>query len=96
MEREHIAVQNVKDLQTSGKHWLEDVLGQRLRDNQQVFIMVFTPGVVPSDAARREAIPGLQQTWDQVERHQREHGITGEEFDAAVDEAVQDIRRREP
>src|SRR5207249_3964395 len=55
MEHELLTIQNVKDLQDGGKRWLENVLGQHLRENQQVFIMVFTPGVEPDEAARRGA-----------------------------------------
>ena len=93
---ESIAVKNVKDLQETGKHWLEGVLGQHLQENQQVFIMLFTPGVEPDEATRRKAIEGLQETWSQVDQHVRDHGISDAEFDAAVDEAMEHVRRREP
>ena len=96
MERTPVSIQSVKDIQDSGKRWLEELLGQRLRENQQVFIMVFTPGIPPTEAARQEARAGLEQTWAKVERHMQDQGVTGEEFDAAVDEAVDQIRRREP
>jgi hypothetical protein len=92
MEREAIAVQSVKDLQASGKRWLEDVLGRHLEENQRVFIMVFTPGVIPSDAARREALAGLEATWADVEKHRKEHGIDDKDFDSAVDEAMRHLR----
>lgn len=96
MEREPVAVQSVKDIQASGKRWLEDVLGRQLESNQQVFIMVFTPGVVPSDERRREALAGLERTWEQVEKHMKAHGITADEFDTAVDEAMEHVRPWKP
>jgi hypothetical protein len=52
MEHEPLTIQSVKDLQDSGKRWLENVLGQHLKENQQVFIMVFTPGVEPDEASQ--------------------------------------------
>lgn len=95
MDRE-IALQSVKDIQPTGKHWLEDVLGQHLRDNQQVFIMVFTPGAEPTETARARARAGLEQTWSRVEKHLQEHGISEADFDEAVDEAAREVRRRQP
>jgi hypothetical protein len=96
MEREPITVQSVKDIQANGKRWLEDVFGRHLQDSEKVFIMVFTPGVTPSAVARQEALAGLEATWAQVDKHRREHGISDEEFDAAVDEAMEQVRPRKP
>lgn len=72
---------------------MEGLLGQHLSDNQQVFIMAFTPSVVPGDTARQKARAGLEQTWERVRRHRREQGITDQEFDDAVDEAMRHTRR---
>ncbi len=96
MEHELLTVQNVKDLQDGGKRWLENVLGQHLKESQQVFIMVFTPGVEPDEAWRRQALASVKQTMTQVEKNLAEQGVTDEEFNAAADAAMEDVRRREP
>lgn len=96
MEHELLTVQNVKDLQDGGKRWLENVLGQHLKESQQVFIMVFTPGIEPDEASRRQALASVKQTMTQVEKNLAEQGVTDEEFNAAADEAMEDVRRREP
>jgi hypothetical protein len=96
MQHELLTVQNVKDLQNGAKRWLEDVLGQHLKESQQVFIMAFTPGVEPGEAARRRALASAESTMAQVEKNLTEKGVTGEEFDALVDEAMEQVRRREP
>src|ERR1019366_2370628 len=96
MEKEPLTIQCVKDLQDSGKRWLENVLGQHLKENQQVFIMVFTPGVEPDEASRRQALANVKQTMTQVESNLAVEGATGAEFDAALDEAMEDVRRRDP
>ena len=95
MEKEPLTIQSVRDLQDSGKRWLENVLGQHLKENQQVFIMVFTPGVEPDEASRRQALANVKQTMTHVESNLAIGGVTGEEFDAAVDEAMEGVRRRD-
>lgn len=96
MENELLTVQNVKDLQDSGKRWLEGVLGHNLKESQQVFIMVFTPGVQPDEATRRQALAGVERTMAEVGKNLTDQGVTDEEFESAVDEAMEDVRRREP
>jgi hypothetical protein len=94
MENELIAVQNLKELQDSGKQWLEGILGRQLRDNQQVYIMVFTPGIEPNATARRNGLANWERITSSVEQHLQENGVTGEEFDAAVDETMEQVRLR--
>ena len=95
MEHQRLTVQNVKDLQDGGKRWLENVLGQHLKESQQVFIMVFTPSIEPDEATRRQALASVQQITIQVENNLTEQGVTSDDFDAAADEAMDDVRRRE-
>jgi hypothetical protein len=95
MEHEPLTVQSVKDLQDTGKRWLEGILGQHLKENQQVFIMVFTPGIDPDEATRRQSLTRAKATMAQVEKNLAAHGVAGDEFDAAVDEAMEHVRRRE-
>lgn len=89
-----VAVRNVNQLPNDEKRSLESLVGRQLEDNQQVFIMAFTPGVAPSDGARAEAAAGLAQTWQSVGQHMQQHGVTDEQFDAAADEAVEHVRHR--
>lgn len=93
MEREPI-VQSVKDIQATGKRWLEDLLGRKLLENQQVFIMVLSPGLEPDESARRQARAGLEATFQKTEAYAAEHGIADEEIDAAIREAREHVRSR--
>ena len=95
MEHELVTVQKVNTLQDGGKRWLENVLGEHLKESQQVFIMVFTPGVLPDAATRRSSLASVKQTMAQVEKTLADEGVTDEEFDAAVDEAMEYVRPRE-
>jgi hypothetical protein len=95
MEHELFTVQKVNDLQDNGKRWLENVLGEHLKENQQVFIMVFTPGAQPDEASRRLALASVKQTMSTVEKNLSAAGVSAEEFDATVDQAMEDVRRRQ-
>jgi hypothetical protein len=84
---------NVSELTASNKQSLEAVLGRPLQGHQRVFIRVFDEAVVPDEATRRAAMQDLEQLLDKADQHAREHGITAEEADAAVEEAMQHVRR---
>ena len=92
---EQVTLNNVSDIQADKRLWLEGLLGQQLRENQQVFIMVFTPGAVPDEVTRRAATARIERTLDAAERHAVERGITAEDADEAVAEAMEHIRSRQ-
>jgi hypothetical protein len=92
MERSPVAVESVRNLQASGKRLLEDILGQQLQENQQVFIMVLSPGTEPNEAARDQARAGLEATFRQTEAYARAHDINEDEIDSAIQEAMQHVR----
>lgn len=96
MQPEHLTVQNVNALQDNGKRWLEHLLGHHLKANQQVFIMVFTPGVEPSDASRRGALAHVQKVMSEAELNLSRQAVSGEQFESAVDEVMEEVRRRKP
>ena len=93
---EHATLRNVTDLQGDKRTALEGLLGQQLSENQQVFIMVFTPGVVPDDETRQAAVARIEKTLNESERQAAARGVTPEEADAAVDEAMEHVRHRRP
>ncbi len=94
MERSQITVENVGNLQANGKRVLEDLLGQELLENQQVFIMVLSPGSEPDERARKQARAGLEATFKKTAAYAAEHGIADEEIDAAIREAREHVRSR--
>ena len=92
MEAPPITVENVRNLQASGKHLLEGLLGRPLQADQQVFIMVLSPGSEPNEEARRQARAGLEATFQKTAAYAAEHGISDDEIDAAIDEAARQAR----
>ena len=67
----------------------------RFKPEQQVFILAYTPNTAPSKAVREAARASLTETFAKIDRYAEAHGITSEEADAALDEAMQQVRPRD-
>jgi hypothetical protein len=94
MEQSLIAIESVKNLQASRKRLLEDVVGQPLQENQEVLIMVFSPGKLPDDVVRGKVRAELKATFEKTQAHAIEYAITDEEIEAALHEAMDTVRPR--
>ena len=84
----------VNDIPEPDRRSLENLLGHPLSADQQVFVMVFSAGMVADDQTRRAAAERIRHTLDEVDRRRAAQGITDEEVDAAVDEAMDHVRSR--
>ena len=89
-----IAVCSVNDMPSAEKQSIESLVGRQLEDNQQVFIMAFTPGVAPSDKARAGANGGTIEDLGKGRAARADTWRHGRRIDAAVDEAVDHVRHR--
>ena len=85
---------NVDDLAAPQRKILEDLLGHQLASNQQVFIMAFSPGTVADDETRSAARVRVEQKLNRVQQHAERTGVSAEDADALVDEAMEAIRPR--
>jgi hypothetical protein len=85
---------NVNDMPAAERQVIEALLGRSLDADQQVFIMAYTPNAAPSKAVRDAARTSLQQTFAKIDEYAMARGISPEEADAALDEAMQQIRPR--
>ena len=54
--------------------------------------MVYTPDVVPEKGVREAAKMGLQRIFEKVDRYAEAHGVTPEEAEAAIQEAIEHVR----
>jgi len=84
----------VNGLSEPDRRSLENLLGHPLAADQQVFVMVLSAGKVVDEATRRAAVHSIRRTLEKVDRHRVSSGITDEEIDAAVDEAMEHVRPR--
>jgi len=85
-------VHNVKDMLPATRRGFEAALGETLLDSQCVYVVVVTPGVEPSDLQRAEALADLRELGKQGAKHRESLGISEDEADQAVDEAMQNVR----
>jgi len=84
----------VKDIPEPDRRSLENLLGLSLAADQQVFVMVFSAGQVPDEATRHAAAARIRQTLAEVDRYRAMNGVTDQEVDAAIDEALHHHRGR--
>ena len=85
---------NVNDMPPAERQVIEAMLGRNLDADEQVFIMAYTPNAAPSKTVRDAARASLQQTFAEIDEYANAHGITPEEADAAIEEAMEHVRPR--
>jgi hypothetical protein len=86
-------LRNVGDLAEAERRSLEHLVGQPLASDQEVFVMVYTPGTAPDEKTRAEARERLMQSLDEVRADLQRRGVSAHEVDAAIEEAMNAIRR---
>lgn len=92
---ETMTERSVNDIPALERQAIEALLGRSLDADRQVFIMAYTPNAAPSKAACDAARSSLRQTFAKIDEHAKAHGITPEEADAALDEAIEQVRPRD-
>ncbi len=89
---EHVTAGKVKDLDAPAKAWVVRLFGRALDADDEVTVMV-TPGSrPPSPEERQAAMQRIRQFLDKTA--ERMNVVPETEFDAAVDEAMAQIRPR--
>jgi hypothetical protein len=81
----------VDDLSASDRAALEHLLGQALNQDQYVSVIAYKARET-DNAVREAARQRIVLLLDRAAKHAAEHGMTAEEADAAVDEAMEVIR----
>ncbi len=88
-------IRNVTELPPSERQLYETVLGEHLEQNQRVLVMVLKPGVEPDEAVRRKAMADFQKLCEQGTAHRERLGISVEEADRVLDEAIAHVRSQQ-
>jgi len=85
---------NVKDIEADDRRSLEHVVGQQLRDNQEVVIRVIDLDLVSDEQVRRQTLARAAEIARQGRANAAASGATSEEIDADIDEAIREVRRQ--
>jgi hypothetical protein len=88
-------IRNVKDIAADHRHWLESALGRQLTENQQVIIHVVDVGVEPDADARAQALEEAAAIGRCGRANAAVEAVSEEEVDAAIEEAIARVRRRD-
>ena len=86
-------VRDVNSIESDERRIYESVLGHTLRENQRVIIRVVDVDQEPDEASRRAALSRAVEIARQGRAAVEAQGITAEEADAAIDEAIREVRR---
>lgn len=84
---------DVKSIESDERRIYESIVGHSLQDNQRVVIRVIELGGEPDEASRRAALGQAVEIARQGRAAVESQGITAEEADAAIDEAIREVRR---
>jgi hemerythrin superfamily protein len=72
----------------------EAVLGHALRENQQVILRVIDLQKEPDESGRRKAMAEFHEICKRGTENRQRQGISVEEADQSLDEAIQAVRSR--
>ncbi len=86
-------IRNVSDIELDERRMYESVLGHALQQNQRIILRVVDLGREPDDTTRTAALGQAVEIARQGRAAAAAQGVTPEEADAAVEEAIQVVRR---
>lgn len=89
---ENVSIHWARDLPAPTRSTIEGLLGRNLRDDEEVSVMSLASHPAPSGDERRLSAERLRGALDRIADKTAEIG--SDEFDAAVDEAMNQIRPR--
>ena len=85
-----LLIHRASELRTETRAALEAELGRSLQDDEEVSIMTFVPHAAPTGEARLEAGRSLQDHFNRID--QKRTSASPEETEAALDEAIRNVR----
>jgi len=89
---ENVSITWARELPPSARTVIEHLLGRNLSDDEEVSVMALDPHPAPSGQARRASAERLRAALDRL--RDKAQPASQEEFEAAVDEAMNHVRPR--
>jgi len=91
---DNITIQKAGNLETPAREWLHRLFGRSLLAEEEVTILVLPPHSTPSTDQRRVAMQRMEQVLDKSAEQMK--NVSDTDFDEAVDEAMEQVRKRQP
>lgn len=85
-----VSVRSVRDLEANARQVVQQLIGRRLREEEQVSIRVSSPHPAPRAAARRAAVARLERAMDQAAAKAKH--IPSKKLDKLISEALSNVR----
>ena len=89
-----MSVRDAGQMPTAEKQLLERLLGEPIEPGEKVLVLKVPESRVPDETTRQAALARLRSIMDESHRRAVEAGITAEESDAAIEEAIDFVRGR--
>jgi hypothetical protein len=83
----------VKELEDSARRWVENLLGCELSAEEEITVLAFPPHPAPSAETGEESIRRMDAVLAKAAANLQ--NIPDSEFESAVAEALEHVRRRE-
>lgn len=89
----HSAAKSVSAITPMQREVISELVGAPITTDQQLFIMTYSPGVIPSPPEKRQASQVLLGLLDEAHENIRSSGATEAELSSAVEEAIKASKR---
>ena len=88
-----ISILRTTDLKPDERVTVEKLLGHPLHDDEAVALSAFRPHHAPAGEAKRQAASELHEILER--RAEKVRDVPADEIEQAIDEAMEDVRRRD-
>lgn len=92
MEAENVAVRKVKTLPAAARQAVQNLLGRKLKDEEQVSIRISSPHPAPPPEARRASAERLENIMDRAAEKAKH--VPKRALNRLIDEALEHVRPR--
>ncbi|MEK7409580.1 MAG: hypothetical protein AAB225_31320 [Acidobacteriota bacterium] len=89
-----ISIRKARDLRDTSRAAVENLLGRKVGDEEQVAVMAFPATTAPVGEERDKAVRKLIEDLDALAASASH--VPPEELDTLIDEAIEHVRRRRP
>lgn len=89
-----MTTRDLNEIPSAERTALEALLDSKLSSEQQVIVIAYTPGITPGPEMRPAARQRLMKSFEWIDKNSEERGISADEADAAIEEAMEHVRPR--